>query len=170
MKIYKLVGRRTAQVFLAGVFSILLGTSCSGGDEHTLSTTDIDAIMAADYAFATAWLENDPSKVMATLTPDAVIIPSGKPPIEGAAAIQETWWPADSVPTLVTEFKVDQRESGGSGDVGFVRGSYSLAFEVDGTTFTYTGEYLCLLRRDPDGSWRISHRMWGGRERPLQTE
>ena len=65
-------------------------------------------------------------------------------------------------PTLVTEFEVTQRESGGSGDVGFVRGSYSLAFEADGTTFKYTGEYLCLLRRGPDGSWRISHRMWGG--------
>lgn len=163
MKTHRLVGRRTAQAFRVGACFVLLGTSCSGGDGRTLSTTDIDAIMAADHAFATAWLANDQSKVMATLTPDAVIIPSGRPVIEGAAAIQEAWWPADSVPTLITEFEVAQRESGGSGDVGFVRGSYSFAFEADGTTFgPYAGEYLCLLRRGPDGSWRISHRMWGG--------
>ena len=162
MKTHRLVGRRTAQAFLIGVCSVLLGTSCSGEDRRALSTTDIEAIMAADHAFATAWLANDQSKVMATLTPDAVIIPSGRPAIEGATAIKEAWWPADSAPTSVTEYEVAQRESGGSGDVGFVRGSYSLAFEADGTTFTYAGEYLCLLRRGPDGSWRISHRMWGG--------
>jgi len=162
MKTHRLVGRRTAQAFLIGVCSVLLGTSCSGEDRRALSTTDIEAIMAAELAFATAWLANDQSKVMATLTPDAVIMAPGQPAVEGATALKEWWWPADSVPTLVTEYEVAQRESGGSGDVGFVRGSYSLAFEADGTTFTYTGKYLCLLRRGPDGSWRISHRMWGG--------
>ncbi len=142
-----------------GLYLVMAGAGCSNTQLTPLSSVQIDAIRAADQAYATAWLTNAAEQVMATLTEDAVIIPSGIPVVEGTAAIREFWWPADS-PTTVTEFTLVQREAGGYGDVGFVRGSFSLGFEYDGNTDTSRGAYLSLLRRLPDASWRISHRMW----------
>lgn len=61
---------------------------------------------------------------------------------------------------MVTEFTSTEEEAGGYGDFGFVRGTFTLRFQYDGADFSSGGAYLCLMRRLPDGSWRISHRMW----------
>ena len=143
-----------------GLYLVIAGAGCSNTQLAPLSSVQVDTVRAADQAYATAWLTNDAEQVMATLTEDVVIIPSGSPVMEGPAAIRDFWWPADSPPTTVTEFTLVQREAGGYGDVGFVRGSFSLGFEYDGNTYTSRGAYLSLLRRLPDASWRISHRMW----------
>ena len=50
---------------------------------------DRAAVEAATQAYRTAWLTNDPDKVMATLTADAVISPSTLSPIKGADAIRK---------------------------------------------------------------------------------
>ena len=50
------------------------------------------------------------------------------------------------------------------GDVGTLWGRFALAFtfESEGTprSLRNVGTYLMVLRRQPDGEWRISHRMW----------
>ena len=143
---------------------VLTALGCS--NSAAVSSTDIQAIKAASQAYGTAWLSNDPELVMATLTDDAVVIPSGSAPIEGQEAIREFWWPKDSPPTTVTEFTSTQDEVGGHGDFGFVRGTFSLRFDYDGTGYSGAGTYISLLRRLPDGSWRISHRMWSDRPPP----
>ena len=84
--------------------------------------------------------------------------------VEGEAAIREFWFPPDAPPTVVTELTLDQREFGGEGDVGWVRGAFTLGFESDGASYTNHGTYLALFRRLPDGSWRMSHRMWNDHE------
>jgi ketosteroid isomerase-like protein len=141
---------------------------CSDARDGSISSAELERVKAADQAYATAWLANDSEQVMATLTMDAVIVPSGMPVMEGTEAIRRFWWPEGSPPTNVTEFALVQREVGGHGDVGFVRGSFSLGFEYDGNTYSSGGEYLSLLRRAKDGSWRISHRMWS--DRPRDTD
>lgn len=115
---------------------------------------------AADQAYASAWLTNSPDQVMATLTTDGVIVPSGNHAFEGPEAMREFWWPAGSPPATVTRFDLVQHEAGGSADVAFVRGAFELVFEYEGAEYTGLGQYLALFRRIEDGSWRISHRMW----------
>ncbi len=146
------------RIAIPGILSCLItaGTGCASSGERHL---DVEAIRAADRAYATAWLTNDPEQVMATLTEEPVLMPSGVPALEGAEAAREFWWPADSPPTTVTEFTLIQEEAGGSGDFGFVRGSFTLGFEYDGETYRSRGEYLSVLRRVA-GFWRVSHRAW----------
>ena len=144
---------------------LMAGSGCSNARPVSLSAEEIETIMAADQAYATAWLANEPERVMATLTDDAALVPSGMEVMEGADDIRAFWWPPDSPLTTVIEFSLVQQEAGGSGDVGFVRGSFLLAFEYDGAAHSSSGEYFSLLRRLPDGSWRISHRMWSDRPR-----
>jgi len=156
---------------MTGACLLLLAAGCSCSDsrqQSDLSSSDVEAIKAADQAYATAWLRNNPDEVMATLTNDAVLIPSGLPQLEGTVRIREFWWPPDSPPTTVTEFTLRQGEAGGSGDFAYVRGSFTLGFEYDGETYSNTGDYLSILRKLPDSSWRISRRMWNDHPRQPQ--
>lgn len=146
----------------------LTGTACSGSQSSALSEADLAEVRAADGAYAAAWLANSPEQVMATLTADGVIVPSGNPAYQGPEAIREFWWPAGSPPATVTRFDQVQREAGGSGGLAFIRGSFELVFDYEGAEYTGSGEYLSLFRRTADGSWRMSHRMWS--DRPSDTE
>lgn len=141
-------------IWLTGV------SGCSKPDGGPLSTAETDAIKAASNAYGTAWLSNDADQVMATLTDDAVIVPSGMSPIQGQADIRSFWWPADSPPTTVTQFVSTVHSAGGHGEVGFVLGSFTLSFDYDGNSYSSGGTYMSVLRRAVDGSWKISHRMW----------
>jgi hypothetical protein len=101
----------------------LLGTitGCASSQIHPKpSSPDLDAIKAADRAYVTAWLNNDPELVMATLSDDAVMIPSGLSALEGGEAIRDFWWPVGSPSATVTEFTLQQLEAGGEGEFGFV--------------------------------------------------
>jgi ketosteroid isomerase-like protein len=56
-------------------------------------------------------------------------------------------------------------EVGGFGGLAYVRGRFSLAWtqeEPGGklATFSNAGNFLSLLRRQADGSWRISRQIW----------
>ena len=137
-----------------------IGAGCSGGTPGPLSADELAAVKKADQAYAGAWRNNDSGLVMAALTDDAVLIPAGMSPLIGTEAIRLFWWPADSPPTTITGFVLVQHEVGGSGDIGYVRGSLSLDFEYDGDAYSNRGEYLTILRRQADSTWQISYRMW----------
>jgi len=147
-------------VLVAALGLALTAAGCSGTRQEPLSQDVLEQIRAADQAYADAWLTNDSEQVIATLTSDAVMIPSGMAALEGPAAIRQFWFPEDSPPTIVTEFTLVQDEVGGQGEMGFVRGEFSLGFEYDGSSYTGRGRYLSLMRQESDGSWRISRRMW----------
>jgi uncharacterized protein (TIGR02246 family) len=130
----------------------------------TLSPEARSAASAATLAYRDAWLSNAPEKVMATLTRDAVLLPSGMEPISGAAAIRAFWWPADGPATTITAMEQTIDEITGEGDLAIVRGHGSLTFTMrqDGreTTRTQRSTFLNVVRRQADGSWKITHRMW----------
>ncbi len=149
--------------FLGALLLVVCGCAEEGGGP--LSSTDIQAVEAASRAYGEAWLSNDPEKVMDTLTMDAVIVPSGMSALRGEEAIRAFWWPDDSPSTTVNEFTSTEDEVGGRGDLAFVQGSFSLSFEYDGVSYSSGGTYFCLLKRLPNGHWRISHRTWSDRPR-----
>jgi len=133
---------------------------------HALSGSDLRAIEVADAAYSEAWLSGDPEQVLDSLTEDAVIVPSGMPAKFGRRAMREFWFPVDAAATTVTEFDVHREEIGGSGDLGFVRGWFTLGFEYEGEAIRSGGSFLSILRRDASGEWCITHRMWSDRPPP----
>jgi uncharacterized protein (TIGR02246 family) len=130
-----------------------------------LTADDRAAVGRAHEAYRAAWLANDADAVLATLTPDAVLVPHhGLPPVEGATAIRRFWWPPDGPPTRITAFDTTVAEVGGSGDVAYVRGRFSLRWVQEESetseVLSNAGSFLSLLRRQPGGGWRITHQMW----------
>ncbi len=137
---------------------------CWAGQASSLSQEDQEEIRAAVEAYRDAWLKGEPEGVMATLTPDAVLQPSGLPPIVDEEAIRAFWWPPDGPATKVLAMELQVEEIGGEGKFAFARGRGSLTFsyEQDGVvkTVSASSTFLNILRKEANGNWRISHRMW----------
>jgi uncharacterized protein (TIGR02246 family) len=135
------------------------------GRSEKLSEADLAKIRAVNEAYAAAWLKNDAEAVLNTLAETAVLIPQGNRPVEGIEAIKKFWWPADGPRTTIKSFTISTDEVGGAGDIAYVRGTFQFSFSYEEkgktTELTNAGNYLMLMKRQPDGSWRISHRMWG---------
>lgn len=129
------------------------------------SAEDEAAVLAAEEAYRTAWAANDSAAVMATLAPDAVLMPAGREPIQGDSAIRAFWWPADGSSTTIESYEIDVDEVEGSGDLAYIRGRGRLAFvytSADGEASALSSEsvHLSVFRRGADGRWRIARRAW----------
>jgi ketosteroid isomerase-like protein len=131
----------------------------------TPAISDRAAAEAATQAYREAWLSNDSGRVMATLTPDAVLYPSTLPPIAGSDAIRKFWFPSSSSTRIVAmELTIDVAHV--DGDTAVTSGMGSLTFVVttngiDGEPRTQRSWHVNVLRRQQDGSWLIWKRMWG---------
>jgi ketosteroid isomerase-like protein len=81
---------------------------------------------------------------------DAIRFPPHHPPICGRAAMLA--WLRTFPP--IQEFDITADEIVGCDDVAFVRGRYSLTAVAAGSPpMTDRGNYMGLLRKQPDGSW-----------------
>jgi ketosteroid isomerase-like protein len=126
---------------------------------------DRAAAEAATQAYRDAWLSNNPRRIMATLTADAVLYPSTLPPIAGSDAIRKFWFPS-SQPTRVVAMDLSIDRVHVDGDTAVTSGLGSLTFVVatngvDGAPRTQRSWHVNILRRQRDGSWLIWKRMWG---------
>ncbi|HWT01757.1 MAG TPA: SgcJ/EcaC family oxidoreductase [Pyrinomonadaceae bacterium] len=155
-------------VLLAGLALALVLVSESilaQGRSEKLSAADLAKIRAVSEAYADAWLKNDAEAVLNTLSEDAVLIPQGNRPVVGIEAIKKFWWPPDGGRTTIKSFTISTDEVGGDGGVGYVRGTFQFSFSYEEkgktTELTNAGNYMMIMKRRADGSWRISHRMWG---------
>ena len=129
---------------------------------------DERGVRAVDSAYVAAWLRDDTAAVMNTLARDAVLMPAGQRILPTTDAIRAFWWPSDSSHTRILTFQRTIDEVGGDANVAWMRGTDSLTFTYakGGTTSQLTSRSMSLavLRRQPDGSWRISRMMWGTRK------
>lgn len=138
------------------VFALILSNTaaCASDDAGLI------AMRKAARAYADAWLTNNADAVMATFVDEPVLSPSGLPYLEGQDAARAFWFPADSPPIKVTDFEMTEIEAVVSGNLGYVRGTFRLVLEYAGNSYENHGKYLTILRKVPDGLWRISHHIW----------
>ena len=151
---------------------ILLVGSANAGEAGAITPADRKAIQAVNDAYRQAWLAGDPEGVRHLFTEDAVLLPHhGVEPVAGMRAISHFWWPADSPPTTVTKLEMTAQEIGGQGDIAYVWGRAEVVWTTGDANaakkFSNSGTYLSILRRQPDGSWKISHHMWD--DPPIRT-
>lgn len=148
----------TSKPLLAAAFFLLMWTRNISA--QNLSSNDLQAVRTAATSYADAWLTNDADAVMATFVAEPVLSPSGLEYLEGQKAARAFWFPKNSPTTSVSTFELSELEASGSGDMGYVRGTFELRFEFDGDNYENSGKYVFLLRKMPDGVWRITHHIW----------
>ena len=144
---------------------LALGIAACAPAPRTFSAEDDSAVRALEEAYRQGWLANDSAAVMATLSPNAVLMPAGVEPLIGDAAIRSFWWPADGSQTTIEAYTIEVDEVTGSGDLAYVRGRGSLEFTYlspagETTRLTSEAVHLSVAERQADGTWRIARRAW----------
>jgi ketosteroid isomerase-like protein len=116
-----------------------------------LGETDIAAIRGVIEQDAAAVRRSDWDAAAHLFTADAIRFPPHHAPILGRAAMLA--WLKTFPP--IQEFEITADEIVGGDDVAFVRGRYRLVVAAPSGSppITDRGNYMGLLRKQPDGSW-----------------
>ena len=167
----------SAFIFLALALTLFSATSDkttpASGCSATLSKQDTAAVKAVIESYRTSWLADDAEGVLKTFTDDAVLLPHhGGAAVVGRQALKDFWWPAGTSPVKLNKLDISVEEVGGDCNFAYARGHDAISWTVEegGTQKTYvnSGTYLNILRKMPDGTWRISYHMWDDPANQLQ--
>ncbi|MGH9533025.1 MAG: YybH family protein [Terriglobales bacterium] len=162
MKRFIIAMSLAATLFLGGAVPLWTErVSCP----ETLTIEDREAITQVKATYRKAWLAGDAEGVRRLFTADAVLMPHhGVPAVVGLKAINDFWWPANSPKSVITKLEVPIDEIRGDGRMALVRGRSEVAWTMEEkgkiTAYANAGTYLTLLRKLPDGAWKITHHMW----------
>ena len=159
-----MVTRRILLVVTLFLFSSL----ASAGQGSNLSSDDIAKIKQVHSNYEKAWLRGDADAVRALFTEDCVLLPPhGDTPRIGQRGLNEYWFAPNSPPTTITRLVVTPKSIGGNGDVAYVWGNDEVAWTTtqDGQkkAQSHSGIFLNVLRKQPNGEWKLSHHMWDDR-------
>jgi uncharacterized protein (TIGR02246 family) len=158
------IARRAAAVLMLALLALGCAQKAKG-QAKTLSAKDTAAIKATIEKYRTSWLAGDSEGVLSTFTDDGVLLPaSAGAPVIGREAMRNYWWPAGGPPIKITKFEVTCEQVGGDGQIAYVFGRDELSWtmEENGAEKNHSNfsTYLNVMKKLPDGSWRISHHMW----------
>ena len=155
----RIVYARCMRIFVSAI-AILLSAASVAAQSPSFTESDRRAVLQVTQEYRDAWLANDPGRVMATLTSDAVLLPSNMTPIQGRAAIKAFWFPATPV-TRVTAMELTVRDVQGDAALAVVRGDGTLTYTLDGgAPVTQRSWFVNVLRKQPNGRWLIAWRAW----------
>ena len=150
--------------FALGLALALTASASFGAGPSSLTADDRSKIESVLHAYRTAWLANDAEGVLRLFTEDAVLMPHhGVKPVVGKAAARAFWFPAGP-PTTVTLLDQTFDEIAGVPELAYVRGhskvEWTTGTGADAKRSGNAGTNLTILRRQPDGSWKIAVQMW----------
>ncbi len=145
--------------------------NAAGAEEEIPSSQEFSqeanmrALNATVADFATHLMAEDLDQFTDLFTQDAIRFPPEAAPIVGMDAIRAG---------MVRQFEnVDQaitirlEESEFTGDLAFVRGTFAVTQTTpDGSSGELVGSWMNLMRRSPDGRWRIARNMWNSDSPP----
>ena len=138
---------------------------CQTQADTTLATADATAIRGALDAYFSAANAGDAARWAALYTEDAVMMPPNSPTVEGRAAI-ESW--LAMLPVKITDAQGMAREVDGTGNVAYLRGTYSMSLQIPGLSgsIEQRGKLLQIYARQPAGSWLLARDMWNADAAP----
>jgi uncharacterized protein (TIGR02246 family) len=145
---------------LAAAFSVLPWlTGCTQAPPPVPDTRAADekALRDADAAALAAWGSKDADKVAALYADDASVAIPNAPLIQGKQAFRDGIKEAMADPNFKLDFHPTAVEAAKSGDLGFVKGVYTVVASDPKTkkATTEKGNYLIAYKKQADGSWKI---------------
>ena len=120
---------------------------------------DIQAIkeLAADWR--SGWLAGDVEALLALYADEPVLMPQGQPAVTGKDAIRPLYQAVLNEVTIESESTLMEVEA--SGDWGYFWSTYKLTAtpKAGGETIESEGKSLFIVKRQPDGVWKIARLM-----------
>lgn len=117
------------------------------------------ALAKLDDDWSKAAAARDADKVASYYAEDGMVYPPNAPVVTGRAAARELWAEALKDPSMSLSWKTLHAEV--TGNMGYTSGTYEASFKgPDGQPGTDKGKYLCVWKKQKDGSWKAVHDMW----------
>jgi uncharacterized protein (TIGR02246 family) len=144
--------------------AVVLTMACAHGGPARPPEDETRALREVHEAYRRAWLASDTEGVMRLFAADAVLMPHhGLAPVVGPEAIRAFWF-SPGPPTVITRLDLELDEISVQEATGLVRGRSHVEWTVEKGSalerWANAGTFLTVLRRGPDGAWRITHHMW----------
>ncbi len=121
---------------------------------------DIQAIKDFTEEWEVAYNADDIDKLMSLYADNSLRIPANQPPVIGKEAIRGSFQQEFDEFTHEEEDVLEDVEV--SCDLAFARGAWKniLTPRAGGESRTVNGNWLEILKKQPDGSWKIIIEMW----------
>ena len=117
------------------------------------------AIRDNTKGYVEAYNRGDPAAAAGFYTEDAKILANNMEMVSGRQAIQEFWKTAMEMG--VKKMNLETVEVGYDGNLAYERGVSIVDIEPKGEQArTEKGKYLIVLKRQPDGSWKVAVDIW----------
>lgn len=130
----------------------LLLAGCSGSVDINAEKT---ALLTADTAWAAAAEAGDVERALAFWTDDAVIYFQDRPVVTGKQAIRDFVMKNRSMPGFSIGWSPSEAVVAASGELGYTTGTAEVSLPAeDGGVVTRKGNYLCIWRKQADGTWK----------------
>ena len=155
------------------VFLLCFTFGCQKAEEvaeevgvKAITDEDVAAIRATLDMYVQYGLSGDWDSWVTLFTEDTIIMLPNAPILQGREAYKEFM---EAYP-VITEITLPVVEVDGYGDLAFARGTYSVKIEMEGVPepIQDRGKYLCILRKQEDGSWLIARDIYNS-DLPLPT-
>jgi ketosteroid isomerase-like protein len=122
---------------------------------------DAKVLAKLDDDWSAAAATRDAEKVASFYAEDAVAYPPNEPVCVGRAAARKVWAAYFADPSFKISWKSTHAEVANSGDMGFTSGPYEASYNgADGKMINEKGKFLCVWRKQRDGTWKATHDMW----------
>ena len=142
-------------LFLSSIF-----TGCSGTNQQK----EIEAIKAVSSARAEAFNQGNATGIAEHFTQDAVLMPPGTSSMVGRDAVEAYY--QTIFDEYYTELESGYKEVEVNGKLAYGRGyaKVKLTPKAGGETTSSEAEYINILKKQPDGSWKTTHDIWNSSE------
>jgi uncharacterized protein (TIGR02246 family) len=145
-----MTGRVAWRGFLVLLGGLVAGCGGRGRPEEPGSR---EAIESAVRRYVAASNQGDVKALAALYADDAVLLPPDHEPIQGREAIKAFWSQGTDQGLEVTTLAIEVE-----GDLGYLVGRYNLpATEEEPAD---SGKYVMCLKRQRDGSWKLTADIW----------
>lgn len=179
--------------FWVALLSVVI--ACQPAETGNPEASERDAITALRQRLLDAARADDAEAVSRLFTENAAVLPPGQRPVSGRAAIRR-WWQETSQESGIPSLEAESFEIVVAGDWAFDRGVYAASraeaarenpssredspaphdpssrearSSREDPAARVHGNYLHLLRRQQDGSWKIARAIWN-RLPPISVE
>lgn len=142
---------------LASVVAVLLPVS--GLFASADMSAEAKALAKLDDDWSAAASTRDAKRVASFYAEDAIAYPPNEPMAVGKAGAEKVWAAYFAEPTYKISWKTTHAEV--TGALGSTTGTYEDSFKgPDGKTVVGKGKYVCVWRKQSDGTWKAVHDMW----------
>ena len=142
---------------LLGLCAVLI----SGLSAHAVEFKGEAKVLAQlDDAWSASAGKRDLDLLVSFYADDAVAYPPNDKVASGRAAIRAVW-AGITDPNYSLSWKATSAGVSNAGELGFTAGTFLESVKgADGKTSTATGKFLCVWKKQKDGSWKSIHDMW----------